>query len=50
MSAKRDHGRRDNEKYFQYRTAVMIWLRERPPRWRLLAWRRWRKSKPVWKG
>lgn len=26
------------------------WLQREPPAWRLISWRRWLRSRPVWSG
>ncbi len=49
MSAKREKKRRQKAKQ-EYNTMVKIWRSWEPPKWRFIAWRRWRDSRPKMEG
>lgn len=38
-----------NYQRFQYLAEFDEWLDRKPSRWRIFAWRRWLKQKPVWR-
>lgn len=46
MSAKQEHRKRYNLK-IAYAHEVELWARKEPPRWRLIAWRKWLNSRPT---
>lgn len=45
MNQKQAKKRRYNAK-LQYIAQFEIWIKSEPPFWNLIAWRRWRKSRP----
>ncbi len=47
MSESREHKRRYNLR-LQYIAEFEKWLSAEPPMWRVVRWRRWKKSRPVW--
>lgn len=48
MSEKQEHKRRYNMK-LMFIAEFTKWLDTEPPMLRFLAWRRWKKSRPVWR-
>ncbi|MBQ9269706.1 MAG: hypothetical protein IJ206_09350 [Oscillospiraceae bacterium] len=48
MSQSREHKRRYNQR-LEYIAAFQKWMDREPPRWKLLAWRRWSKERPQWR-
>lgn len=48
MSESREHKRRYNLR-LQYIAEFEKWLSAEPPMWRVVRWRRWKKSRPVWR-
>lgn len=46
MSEKQEKRKRLNEK-MEYIAEFDAWLRKEPPRWRIIQWARWKKSRLV---
>lgn len=48
MSERQEHKRRYNQR-LEYIAHFGKWLESEPPMWRVFAWRRWKKARPVWR-
>ena len=46
MSESREHKRRYNQR-LEYIAHFQKWLQDEPPMYRVLKWRRWKRSRPV---
>lgn len=49
MSEKRAHKQRYNRR-LEYIAEFQKWLEREPSRMFFIAWHRWKKDRPVWKG
>lgn len=47
MSERQEKKRRYNLR-LEYIAHFQKWLNREPPMWRVLAWRRWKRERPVW--
>lgn len=47
MSERQEHKKRYNLR-LQYISEHTKWLDREPPMWRVFAWRRWKRERPVW--
>ncbi len=48
MSEKQEHRKRYNRR-LQFIAEFEKWIHREPPMYRMFAWHRWKKSRPVWK-
>lgn len=47
MSERQEKKKRYNRR-LQYIAEFNRWLAQEPPRWKLVAWSRWKKQRPRW--
>ena len=48
MSEKQEKKKRHNRR-LEFIARFELWLEKEPPIWRIFAWRRWKRSRPVYK-
>lgn len=46
MSESKEHKRRYNQR-LEYIARFTMWLESEPPMWRVIAWRRWKRNRPL---
>jgi len=43
---KKSRQKEKQQRHMRWRLAVREWAKERPPRWRFIKYRKWKKAKP----